>query len=176
MILHIKRAQEPRGRCARRKLLLRKIQVTCSGCINRSGKIQHFLIDEEKSKSASSSVWDTTNKVLGVNTVLGTAGLASAPIVLPSLGTGVVGGCAAAAMGVATAASLVTGVGVIAGMGVAGVKYARAKNDERQRSKSSRQASIEEEKPDLTESGKNEYDPEMEMEEPKSQTVIESDC
>ncbi len=93
------------------------------------------VAESEKGKSTSSSVWDTTNKVLGVNTVLGTAGLASAPIALPSLGTGVVGGCAAAAMGVATAASLVTGVGVIAGMGVAGVKYAKAKKDEHRKKK-----------------------------------------
>ena len=84
----------------------------------------HRVTGSERS-SSSSSVWDTTNKVLGVNTVLGTAGLASASITLPSLGGGVVGGAATAALGVATAASLVTGVGVIAGMGVAGVQYVR---------------------------------------------------
>ena len=61
-----------------------------------------FIAGSEK--SSSSSVWDTTNKVLGVNTVLGTAGLTSASITLPSLGGGVVGGAATAAMGVATAA------------------------------------------------------------------------
>ena len=78
-------------------------------------------------------MWDTTNKVLGVNTVLGTAGLASASITLPSLGGGVVGGAATAALGVATAASLVTGVGVIAGATVAGVQYVRKQSQKDKR-------------------------------------------
>ena len=100
-------------------------------------------------KSSSSSVWDTTNKVLGVNTVLGTAGLTSASITLPSLGGGVVGGAATAAMGVATAASLVTGVGVIVAGGVAGVQYVRKQSQRRRRKakkKGMKSEDIEEEK------------------------------
>ena len=97
-------------------------------------KLKHrFCPFTGSEKSSSTSVWDTTNKVLGVNTVLGTAGLASASITLPSLGGGVVGGAATAAFGVATAASLVTGVGVIAGMGVAGVQYVRRQSQKRKR-------------------------------------------
>uniref|UniRef100_A0A0K2SVR6 Uncharacterized protein n=1 Tax=Lepeophtheirus salmonis TaxID=72036 RepID=A0A0K2SVR6_LEPSM len=80
-------------------------------------------------QSMGSKTWDTTEKVLGVHTVLGTAGLTSTSLItIPSLGGGIVGGCAAAALGVATAASFVTGVGVIAGLGVAGVQYAKAKH------------------------------------------------
>lgn len=46
-------------------------------------------------------------------------------------------------MGVATAASLVTGVGVIAGMGVAGVRYAKAKREERERKRSEMEEEVE---------------------------------
>ena len=46
---------------------------------------------KEKLKRKGSKVWDTTNKVLGVHTVLGTAGLTGSLVSAPALGGGIIG-------------------------------------------------------------------------------------